>query len=324
MLTQAYHHERYCQIHNNYGTYKLRLYFWGVELNLNQLRVFYETARCLNFSRAAQHLSISQPAVSAHIKQMEDLLKVRLFNKVGRKIYLTEAGKVLLSYATKIFDLEGDAEKAMIEMRDLRSGSLHLGTTKTYARFVMPGHISKFHSRYPGVAIRLSEGSSREMIQSLFHMKNELAVVASTSYPKFVTSVAFGTEEVLLVASPQHPLCGHGPVPVKELAKIPLIMREEGSGTRQVVFEMFRRKGLVPTILYEASNLEFIKELLRRGEGASFIVRAAVERELSQGILCPIDIDGTRLTMDAHITYLNTKPLSRIAHAFIDTLLSSD
>jgi DNA-binding transcriptional LysR family regulator len=290
-------------------------------MNFNHLRVFYESAKELNFSRAAERLSISQPAVSIQIKQLEEMLQIKLFNKIGNRIFLSEAGKLLLDYAHKIFELENEAEKSINEIKEVKKGAIHIGTTKTYARYLMPNYISHFHALYPGVSIHLSEGSSLEMIQSLFNMQNELAIVASTEYPKSLQSIAFGKEEVLLVASPNHVLAKKDSITMRELARFPLVMREEGSATRKAVMDMFKKMRLTPAILYEASNLEFIKELLEKGEGASFIVRSAVEKELSQGILKEIAISDVSITMNTNIVYINEDSLSKIARAFIDTLL---
>jgi DNA-binding transcriptional LysR family regulator len=289
-------------------------------MNFNHLKVFYESAKELNFSRAAERLLISQPAVSTQIKQLEKTLQVKLFNKIGNKVFLSGAGKLLLEYAQKIFELENEAENAINEIKEVKKGTLHIGTTKTYARYLMPNYISHFHALYPGISIHLSEGSSLEMIQSLFNMQNELAIVASTEYPKSIQSIAFGKEEVLLVASPDHILAKKDSVTMKELTRFPLVMREEGSAIRKAVMDMFRKMRLTPTILYEASNPEFIKELLEKGEGASFIVRSAVEKELSQGMLKEITISDVSIAINTIIVYISEDSLSKIARAFIDTL----
>ncbi|MCX5816898.1 MAG: LysR substrate-binding domain-containing protein [Proteobacteria bacterium] len=293
-------------------------------MNLNHLRIFFESAKQLNFTKAAERLCISQPAVSVQIKQLEKALHVKLFYKVGNKIYLSGAGKSLLSYAQKIFELEDEAEKTINEIKEVKKGMLHIGTTKTYARYLMPSRISHFHALYPGVSIHLSEGSSLEMMQSLFNMQNELAIVASTEYPKPLQSITFGREEILLVTSPDHLLAKKDSISIKELANFPIIMREEGSATRKVIMDMFKRMHLSPTVLYEASNLEFIKELLEKGEGASFIVRAAVEKELLHGILKEVMISDVSLVMDTNIVYLDEGALTKIAHTFIDMLLMWD
>jgi DNA-binding transcriptional LysR family regulator len=289
-------------------------------MNLNQLRIFHESAKCLSYSRAAENLSISQPAVSSQIKQLEILLRAKLFNKVGRRMQLTEPGKLLLVYAQKIFDLEHQAESALKTMKIPKKEAFHVGTTRTYARYLMPNYISAFHALYPGVSVSLSEGSSKEMIQSLFQRKNELAIVANTNYPKTMHTIVFRKEEVLLISSADYPLNEKETVTLEELSKIPLIMPEEGSGTRKLIADMFKNRGYTPAILYEASNLECIKELLIRGEGLSFMVRPVVEKELSQGILKEIKIEGVKLAMDANIVYIRDKTLSTSALAFLDIL----
>lgn len=291
-------------------------------MNLNQLRIFYESAKEHSFTRAAEHLRVSQPAVSSQIKQLEAITRMRLFTKVGRRIYLTEAGEMLFGYAQKIFQLENEAEQALDRIREVQTGTLHIGTTKTYARFLMPNYISMFHALYPGISIHLSEGSSMEMMQSLLHMKNELAIVASDTDPKFLNSIIFRKESILLVISPGHYLAKKESVTLEEVSKVPLIMREEGSGTRKIVMEVFRNKGLKPIVLYEASNLEFTKELLKRGEGASFIVEPVVRNELKQGILKEVKIRDVELTMDAYIVFLSEKNLSRIAGCFMNMLIN--
>lgn len=291
-------------------------------MNLNQLRIFYESAKEHSFTRAAEQLRVSQPAVSSQIKQLEAITRLRLFTKVGRRIYLTKAGKMLFGYAQKIFQLENEAEQALDRIREVQTGTLQIGTTKTYARFLMPNYISMFHALYPGISIHLSEGSSMEMMQSLLHMKNELAIVASDTDPKFLNSIIFRKENILLVISPGHYLAKKESVTLEEVSKVPLIMREEGSGTRKIVMEVFRNKGLKPIVLYEASNLEFTKELLKRGEGASFIVEPVVRNELKQGILKEVKIRDVELAMDAYIVFLSEKNLSRIAGCFMNMLIN--
>jgi DNA-binding transcriptional LysR family regulator len=291
-------------------------------MNLNQLRIFYESARQHSFTRAAEHLCVSQPAVSSQIKQLEAITRLRLFTRVGGRTYLTEAGQMLFDYAQKIFQLENEAEQVLDRIRKVQTGALHIGTTKTYARFLMPNYISMFHALHPGISIHLGEGSSREMMQSLLHMKNELAIVASDQDPRFLNSITFRKENILLVISPEHPLAKMETVTLEEVSRIPLIMREEGSGTRRIVMEAFRNKGLVPTVLYEASNLEFTKELIGRGEGASFIVEPVVQKELAQGLLKQLTVSDVELSMDAYIVFLNRNDLSRIATSFIDMLVN--
>ncbi len=291
-------------------------------MNLNQLRIFYESARQHSFTRAAEHLCVSQPAVSSQIKQLEAITRLRLFTRVGGRTYLTEAGQMLFDYAQKIFQLENEAEQVLDRIRKVQTGALHIGIDKNIR--ALPHAQLHLHVPRPssGISIHLGEGSSREMMQSLLHMKNELAIVASDQDPRFLNSITFRKENILLVISPEHPLAKMETVTLEEVSRIPLIMREEGSGTRRIVMEAFRSKGLVPTVLYEASNLEFTKELIGRGEGASFIVEPVVQKELAQGLLKQLTVSDVELSMDAYIVFLNRNDLSRIATSFIDMLVN--
>lgn len=289
-------------------------------MNLNQLRIFYESARLENFSKAAERLYITQPAVSAQIKQLEEFFDVKLFNTLGRRVHLTEAGKVLLDSAQKIFEAEREAEAAMQDIRELKSGSLHIAVTKDYAPYVIPRYVSRFHALHPGISIHLSEGSSAEIMEELSTFKHELAIVGGTVFPKWVVGMTFRTEELLLVAAPNHPIASQGSVTVEDLARMPLILREEGSTSRSLVMDMFKARDLSPNIAYEASNLEFIKKLGMRGEGLHFVSRKGVEAELASGALKEIGIEGVHLVMGTSVVYLKHLKLSKIANAFLETL----
>ncbi len=147
-------------------------------LNFNQLRVFYHAARNLSYTAAANALFITQPAVTAQMKAFEEFCNLKLFKKRRRKIFLTDEGKALFSYAEKIFKYEKEIENVIDEMRELKRGILVLGTTKAYARYFMPLMITTFHENYPEIKIQLNEGSSLDMIYSLLDFKIEVAVIA--------------------------------------------------------------------------------------------------------------------------------------------------
>ena len=146
-------------------------------INFNQLRVFHQAAKNVNFTAAAKKLYITQPAVTSHIKLFEDFCGLKLFQKRGRKIYLTDEGKALYDYARKIFEYEKEIEALIDDMKELKRGKLRLGTSKTYARYFMPFLVTSFHDSYPHIKIHLDEGSSLEIINSLLDFRIELAVI---------------------------------------------------------------------------------------------------------------------------------------------------
>ncbi len=290
-------------------------------LNFNQFRVFYYATKNLNFTVAAGELFISQPAVTSQIKSFEEFCNLKLFKKRGRRIYLTDEGKSLYAYAAKIFKYEKEIEHTIDDMRELKRGILSLGTTKAYARYFMPLMITTFHKSYPNIKIQLNEGSSLEMIHSLLNFKIEVAVIARTEdYPE-IHFFPFSQEEMVVIVSTDHHLNREKAITFKDLSAEPFIMKEKGSGTRKLVEELFAAEQCTPDTLMETSNTEFIKQLVQRGEGVSFLVREAVAAELKEKMLAAVPLKGPTVYLEVSIAYLKDQVLSPPARAFVDTLI---
>ena len=290
-------------------------------LNFNQFRVFYYAAKNLNFTAAAGELFITQPAVTAQIKSFEEFCNLKLFKKRGRKIYLTDEGRSLYQYAAKIFKFEKEIEAVIDDMRELKRGVLSLGTTKAYARYFMPLMITTFHQNYPHIKIQLNEGSSLDMIHSLLDFKIEVAIIAKAEDNPEVHFFPFSQEEMALIVSRTHPLAQKNAISFADLATVPFIMKEKGSGTRKLVEELFEIAGCSPNVLMETSNTEFIKQLVQRDEGVSFVVKEAVAAELKEKKLTAGPLKGPRVYLDVSIAYLKEQVLSPPAQAFVDTLV---
>jgi DNA-binding transcriptional LysR family regulator len=291
-------------------------------LNFNQLRVFCQTARYLSCTKAAEKLYVTQPAVTAQVKLLEDSCNLKLFKKKGRRIFLTDEGKTLYDYAAKVFEYEKEIESVIEEMKELKRGVLRLGTTKAYARYFMPFLITSFREAYPHIKIHLDEGSSSDMIRSLLDLKNEVALISKAEDNAVIRFIPFSHEELVLITAPDHRLARRKSVLVRDLEEEPIIMKERGSGTRKLVNELFSKKGLNPNILMETSNTEFIKQLVQRGDGVSFVVREAVATELQEGKLTTVPIRGSKVYLDVSIAYLKDQHLSPPAQAFLDVLLN--
>jgi len=289
-------------------------------LNFNQLRVFYQAAIKLNFTAAANELFITQPAVTFQVKAFEEYCDLKLFKKKGRRVYLTDEGSALFKYAEKVFQYEKEIENAIDEMRELKRGVLRLGTTKAYARYFMPLMITSFHNKFPNIKIQLNEGSSADMIYSLADFKIDVAVIAKAIDHPEVNFFPFSSEEMALIVAPNHKLAKKKEITLNELAKEPFIMKEKGSGTRKLVEELFAKVKCTLNILMETSNTEFIKQLVNRGEGVSFLVREAVVVELNEKKLIEMRLKGHKIHLDVSIAYLKDQVLSPPARAFVDTL----
>jgi len=285
-------------------------------LNFNQLRTFHYAAKHRSFTAAAGMLFVTQPAVTAQIKALEEGCSLKLFKKIGRQVHLTEEGKTLFEYTQKIFQYEKEIEMVIDDMKALKRGVLRLGSTKTYARYFMPSLLSSFHKDYPHIKIHLDEGSSLDMTNSLLEFKNEVAVIAKAEENPAVTFVPFSQEELIIVVSANHPLTAEGSISPQDLAKEPLIMKESGSGTRKRVNMLFAQHHCTPNVLMETSNNEFIKQLVQKGEGISILVKACVAAEIKEGKLATLPLKGQRIYLDVSFAYLKNQPLSVPARAF--------
>lgn len=290
-------------------------------VNFNQLRFFYEAAKAQNFSAAARKLCVTQPAVTGQIRALEGSLEIRLFKKRGRRMVLSEAGALLFQHAHEVFEVEKRMERVLEEMRELKRGLLKIGTTKTYARYVMPSLITRFRAAYPEIRVILDEGSSQDVCRSLLDLRNELAVVGFIDEVKGIRSLPFREEAVVLFASPGHSLSAQGDgIRFEQLAGHLLLMKEEGSSTRALVRRCFEKRGIGPNVLVETSNLGFIKEMVEKGEGVAFLVRSAIEEELRAGRVKIVPIVDEDLAVQVHIAYLEDGDLSPAAQAFLKIL----
>ena len=289
-------------------------------LNLNQLRAFYQVAKCQNVSLAAKQLFVSQPAVTAQVKLFEESCGLKLFKKKGRNLTLTDEGKTLFNFSRKVFEYEKKIEDALARMKTLKKGNLKLGSARTYARYFMPFLLTGFRDALPNIKIDLDEGSSREMIHSLIEMKNEVVIIAKTDDHPNVAYIPFSREELVLILSPNHRLASQGRIRFEQIAEEPIIMKDSGSGTRRLVDGLFSNNGFAPNVLMETGDAEIIKLLVQHGEGISFLVKEAVAVELQEKKLVSMHLEADPIFLDVTIAYLKNQPLSPPAQAFLDSL----
>jgi len=289
-------------------------------INLNQLRAFYQVAKCQNVSLAARQLFVSQPAVTAQVKLFEESCGLKLFKRKGRNLILTDEGETIFNFSKKIFEYEQKIEDAVAQMKELKKGSLRLGSARTYARYFMPFLLTGFRDAFPHIKIHLDEGSSREMIHSLIELKNEVVIIAKADEHPNIAFVPFSREELVLILPPNHRLTNRGRIGFEQFAQEPIIMKDPGSGTRKLVDELFAENECSPNILMETGDAEIIKLLVQHGEGVSFLVKEAVAVELQEKKLVTVPLKKDSIFLDVSIAYLKNQPLSPPAQAFLNSL----
>ena len=286
-------------------------------MNLNQLRAFYTVLKTGSFSSAAEALCVTEPAVFIQVRSLERHLGFTLLDKIGRELKPTEAGKVLYEYGEKIFTLVDEAARAVQELQDLKHGHLRVGVTQALAQYLMPIFVSDFQDRHPHIAVSMDGGSSRGLVEGILQHRYELAVVARVPYPDRITFIPYTRDDILLIVSPHHALAKKKKVSLSELTKEPVILTDAKSAVKFSVWKGFEKKGLHPSAIIEAGNLDFIKQLVEKGKGYSFLASVAVREEITKGLLVTIPLDNGAFTMDIDVIHLKGKTLSPAASTFL-------
>jgi len=290
------------------------------ELNLNQLRCLHAVVKTGSFSRAADELCVSEPAVFIQVRSLERFVGFKLLEKSKRELLPTESGRLLYQYAEKIFGLVEEAANAVEELRDLRMGHLHMGATRSLCQYLMPAVISVFQDQYPDVKVHLDEGRSAELVQGVVHRLYELAILGRVGYPESVDATTFSRDEVVLIVSPESRLARKERVSFQELAREPVIVSDTGSGVREAIERAFEKRGLKPQTTIEAANPEFIKSLVKQGRGFSFLACLAVRDELRRGDLVAVPLTEGSFYLDIDVICLKNRILSPAAQTILNFL----
>ncbi len=252
-----------------------------------RLRVFRSVAAHLNFSRAAQELLLTQPAVTQQIKALEQELGAPLFDRAGGRIALTAGGRALLPFALQLKALGEEAEAAVAAASGQHAGELALGASQTIAQYLLPGLVASFLREHPQVRVTVRTGNSREMLQALLAREVHLALIEGPEQRKDVHLEPFMEDHMVLVVPAGHPWAGREIEP-GSLREQPLLMREVGSGSRRVVEQALAAAGLRMkdlTLGLELDSTEGLLSAVEAGLGLTFVSRWAVRNQLALGTL---------------------------------------
>jgi DNA-binding transcriptional LysR family regulator len=289
-----------------------------MQINLNHLRIFYYAAKEKNLTKAAEALFVTQPAVTMQIKALEQHLETALFRKRGKFLELTEEGGVLYKYAEKIFGVVDEMEHAFKGFASLTQGTLIIGTTRSFARHLMPRLLSSYQGEFPGIKISLEVGSSSEIAKGVAAFKYDLGIIGRIPLPSKVKAIPYTPEEFCLVVSPDHRFAKRGVISCQELRNEPIIIREPGSGSRHFMLSFLASHGVKPSVLVEAGSVEFIKEYVIQGRGISFLYKPEVQLEAKMGLLKPLELVEGPIYIETVIVVPDGVTLSPPSRAFLD------
>jgi len=261
-----------------------------------RLKVFYTVAQRLSFTKAAAELFITQPAITKHIKELEHQLNVQLFRRNGNSIVLTTAGEVLLQYAGKIFQTYTELENELARLNNMAAGILHIGASTTVAQTILPKILALFKKTYPDVHFTFIQGNT-DVITHLV-LAEKIAIVEGAAHHPQIAYAPFAKDEIVLVTRANNQLSKKAEITPKQLLNIPLILREAGSGTLDVIFNALNGVGINPKELQIEIQLESsiaIKQYLLYSETATFLSIQSVISELKYNELSIIEIKGLKI-----------------------------
>jgi DNA-binding transcriptional LysR family regulator len=291
-------------------------------LTIAGLRIFESVARLASFSRAAEELRVSQPYVSNQVHELEAKLRVMLFRRVGRRVYLTEPGVLLNRHANELLQRITTVERETAELREVIVGRLDLATVVIAAEHILPSALGHFRAQYPEVALNLKVFNSIQVEEAVADERYELGISLSHSRPGNLKVEELGVDELVVVVGTRHRLASETAVDPKELAKETLLVREPNSGTRLFIESKFSEIGVRLAYGLELNNNQVIKALVEVNLGIAILSWRTVETEVSAGRLSSLRVTGLALERPLTLVSRKSHTLSRPASAFRSVLLT--
>ncbi|MDH3761365.1 MAG: LysR substrate-binding domain-containing protein [Gammaproteobacteria bacterium] len=260
-----------------------------------RLKVFHTVARLLSFTKAAEALHMTQPAVTFQVRQLEEYFNTRLFDRTHNKVNLTPAGERVSEFAERIFDLYTEMENSVRDLTGEISGALTIGASTTIAEYMLPALLGEFKNRYPDINLRLKVSNSEGIVSMVEHNVIDLGVVESPVSNKNLIVEVCHDDQLVVVAAPDHELVKRGGmVKAAEIVNHPFVSREEGSGTRDVIMQYLIDENVNPAEMefcLELGSPEAIKGAVEAGMGITIISRSIIGKELKLNTLCELQLD---------------------------------
>lgn len=290
-----------------------------LHVTMRQLKVFESIARNLSFTRAAEELHLTQPTVSMQIKKLSDDVGLALYEQIGKRIHLTDAGRELFEASRDILGRIEKLEMTFSEMKGIKRGRLRL-TVVTTAKYFAPQLLGLFSQQYPGVEVALKVANREEALDRLQQNQDDLYILGQPPEELDVESAAFLENPLVVLASRNHPLAHQESISLKRLAEEPFLVREPGSGTRQAFERLMRKHGLRVNVKMEIGSNEAIKHAVASGLGLAVLSHHSIKHDASSGAITVLDVQFFPIQRYWYIVYPRTKQLSVVASTFLEFL----
>ncbi len=286
-------------------------------MDLTSLRLWMSVAELGSFSRAAEAAYISQPAISKRVQGLEQSLGVALLDRSGRTVRLTEAGEILYHYGKQIFAAERAAESALAQLNGLQHGHLAVGASNTIGTYLLPTLLGGFHARYPGISLSMEMGNTHQMIEALRHQALDVAFVEAPVAAPDLAVTPWREDRLVIIAPLDHPLAAQSQIAPEALAREPFIMREQGSGTREVAENNLRERGITLSVAFELGSNAAVKQAVCAGLGLAVISEVTLTFELALKRLVVLDVPGIQFNRALTYVTIVDRPSSPALKAFL-------
>lgn len=293
-------------------------------MKLHLLRIFTAVADQMSFSKAAETLYVSQPAVSKAVRELENQVGQPLFERGAGKLSLTEAGALLAERGRAILAIERTAEEDLQALRGLQHGVLRIGASTTIATYLLPPVIATFLRNYPGIDLRLTILNTLSIVKLLLDYEIDVALVEGPVVDERIRSEAWRADEMVVIAAPDHPFvlqAGHEGIPISLLAEEVILVREPGSGTREVAEQALAERGVRAKRTVQLGSTEAIKQAVAAGLGLAIVSKATIPDEVALHKLTTLRVQDLAIERTFTRLKLVGRTLSPAARAF-DQLLT--
>jgi DNA-binding transcriptional LysR family regulator len=291
-------------------------------MDYDQLASFLEVAKLQSFSRAAEKIYRTQPAISAQVRLLEQECGEKLFDRSGKKVLLTPAGEILQRYAQRIIELNKEALQAIAELNQTARGKLHIGANEATCLYVLPKTFARFRALYPLVQISIYRNFSHKILQKVQEGAIELGIVTLPQSANNMEAIPVFRDEMQVIVPASHPLATNHSASVEEVANFPLILPKTGH-TRVVLDRLLRAHRERLQVSMELASVETIKKFVGAGLGISIISRAYAQAEVAAGQVKLIPFEGLKLYRELGLVYRRDRYLSLPAKVFIETVRES-
>lgn len=293
-------------------------------MNFRKLKIFFETAKCLNMTKVAKSMYISQPSISQAIAELESDLDVKLFDRIGKRLYLTHEGEVYFEYSRRILNLYEEANSTIRSSKEGQKGKIVIGASTTIGIYILPELIKEFNELHKNIEISLIIENTQLIEELIMENKVDIALVEGHIKSDELEILTVGYDELIFIANPGNTIFSKKKITLKDLEDEKFIMREAGSGTREFLENYLINRDCNYDIYMELGDTEAIVRIVETGLGIACVSCKATEERIKEGLIREIKIEDVNISRELYLVYHKDKFISKNLEIFIDEIKNSN